>query len=105
MDPEALRGCHTIGHSHHCVLLFARRDFTTSCVTSHGAGLKHAAVEECTVVPVTDPFVIVSGRGKDAAWLELYVLQDTAYTKTCQNGTVNVGKWLAEHHRILLGIS
>ncbi len=50
-------------------------------------------------------FVIVSGRGKDAAWLELYIQQDTAYTKTCQNGTVGVEKWSARHHRILHGHS
>ncbi len=69
------------------------------------AGLKPTAVEGCTAVPVTDPFVIVSGRGKDAAWLELFVQQDTAYTKTCQNGTVDVGKRTAERHRILHGHS
>ena len=56
-------------------------------------------------VPVTDPFVIVSGQGKDAAWLELFVQQDAAYTKTCHNGTVNVGKWTAGRHRILHGLS
>ncbi len=62
-------------------------------------------MKKCTAVPVTDPFVIVSGRGKDTAWLELYVQQDTAYTKTCQNGTVDVGKWSAGHHRIFHGHS
>ncbi len=50
-------------------------------------------------------FVSVSGRRKDAAWLELYIQQDTAYTKTCQNCTVDVGKWSAGHHRIFLGHS
>ena len=80
LEPEDLRGCLTIGHSYLCVLPYARRDFTTSCVAALWAGLEHAAVEKCTAVPVTDPFVIVSGRGKDIAWLELFVQQDTAYT-------------------------
>ncbi len=105
LDPEDLRGCLTIGHSYLCVLPYARRDFTTSCVAALWAGLEHAAVEKCTAVPVTDPFVIVSGRGKDAAWLELFVQQDTAYNKTCHNGTVDVGKWTAGRHRILHGHS
>ena len=105
LEPEDLRGCLAIGHSYLCVLPYARRDFTTSCVAALWAGLEHAAVEKCTAVPVTDPFVIVSGRGKDAAWLELFVQQDTAYTKTCQNGTVDVGKWTAGSHRILHGHS
>ncbi len=60
---------------------------------------------KCTAVPVTDLFVIVSGWGKDAALLKLYVQQDTAYTKTCQKGIVDVGKWPAGHHRILHGHS
>ncbi len=60
-------------------------------------------MKKCTAVPVTDPFAIVSGRGKDAAWLELFVQQDTAYTKTCQNGTVDIRKWTAGRHRILHG--
>ncbi len=50
-------------------------------------------------------FIIVSGRGKNAAWLELYIQQDTAYTKTCQNSTVDVRKWSAGHHRIFHGHS
>ncbi len=33
-------------------------------------------------MPVTDPFVIVLGRGRDAAWLELYVQQETTYILT-----------------------
>ncbi len=86
LDPEDLQGCLTIGQSYLCVLPYARRDFTTSCVAALWAGLEHTTVEKCTAVPVTDPFVIVSGRGKDAAWLELFVQQDTAYTKTCHNG-------------------
>ena len=105
LDPEYLRGCLTIGHSYLCVLPYARRDFTTSCVTALWVGLEHAAVGKCTAVPVTDPFVIISGRGKDAAWLELFVQQDSAYTKTCHNGTVDVGKWTAGRHRILYGHS
>ena len=87
------------------MLPYARRDFTTSCVAALWAGLEGAAVEKCTAVSVTDPFVIVSGRGEDAAWLELYVQQETAYTKTCLNDTVDVGKWHAGCHRILHGHS
>ena len=67
LEPEDLRGCLTIGHSYLCVLPYARRDFTTSCVAALWAGLEHTTVEKCTAVPVTDPLVIVSGRGKDAA--------------------------------------
>ncbi len=103
LEPEDLRGCLTIEHSYLCVLPYARRDFTTSCVEALWAGLEHATVEKCTAVPVTDPFVIISGRGKDAAWLELFVQKDTAYTKTCKNGTVDVGKWTTGRHRILHG--
>ncbi len=66
-------------------------------------GLEHTTVEKCTVVPVTDSFVFVSGRGNDTAWLELYIQQDTAYTKTCQNSTVDVGKWYARRHKIIHG--
>ncbi len=106
LDPEELRGCLTIGHSYLCVLPYAQQNFATSCVTALWAGLERAAVEQCTAVPVTDPFVIISGRGGgDAAWLELYVQQDTAYTQTCQNGTVDVGKWTAGRHKILYGHS
>ncbi len=105
LDPEDLRGCLTIGHAYLCMLPYARRDFTTSCVAALWAGLERAAVEKCTAVPVTDPFVIVSGREEDAAWLELFVQQDTAYTKTCLNGTVDVGKWHAGRHRIFHGHS
>ena len=68
------------------MLPFVRQDITTSCVAALWLGLEHATLEKCTALPVTDPFLIVSGRGKDAAWLELYVQQDTTYTKTCKNG-------------------
>ncbi len=105
LDPEALRGCLPIGQSYLCVLPYARQDFTISCFAAIWAGFEHATVEKCTAVPVTDPFVVVSGRGKDAAWLELYVQQDTGYTKTCQNGMVDVGKWTAGRHRIIDGHS
>ncbi len=54
-----------------------------------------------TAVPVTDPFIIVSGRGKDTVWLELYIQLVTAYTKMCQNDTVDDGKRSAGRHRIL----
>ncbi len=105
LDPEDLQGCLTIGHSYLCVLLYARRDFTTSSVAALWAGLEHTTVEKCTAVPVTDPCVIVSGRGKDAALLELFVQQDTAYTKTCQNCTANIRKGTAGRDRILHGHS
>ncbi len=49
-DPEALRGCLTIGHSDLCVLPYARRDFATSCVAALWAGLGDAAVAKCTPV-------------------------------------------------------
>ncbi len=101
LEPEALRGCLTIGHSYLCMLPYARRDLTTSCVAALWAGLEHAAVEKCTTVPVTDPFVFVSRRGTDAAWLELFVQQETAYSKTCKNGPVDVRKWTAGRHKIL----
>ncbi len=98
-------GALPIGHCYVSVLPHARRDFATSCVAALWAGLEHAAVEKCTNMPVTDPFIIVLGLVKNGAWLELYVQQDTAYTKTCQNGTVDVRKWSDGHHRILHGHS
>ncbi len=73
-----LWACITIGHSYLCVLTYARKKFTTSCEAAFWAGLEDAAVEKCRAVPLTDPFTIVSGQREDAAWLELYVHQDTA---------------------------
>ncbi len=105
LDPENLWGCLTIGHSYLCVLPYARQEFATSCIAALLAGLKQAVVEKCTAVPVTDPFIIVSGRGEDTDWLELYVQQDTTYTKKCRNGTVDVRKWLAGSHRDIHGHS
>ncbi len=67
LDPEERRGCLTIGHSYLCVLPYARPALPSPCVAALWAGLEHAAVEKCTAVPVTDPFVIVSGWGEDAA--------------------------------------